>query len=146
MSRLRQDQILIEKQARGLFTSSADGRFTMQWPEQIVQNSFSVGARLQPIDPILFNEFCREYFHDCQGLIAVGPIIELSFDEVILLKPIQFTVPILVPSKKKIVTTTVNNVQPDSNLSAQDQQRSIFESMLENGLNLLGKRNICFIS
>ena len=85
--------------------------------------------------------------HECQGLLAVGPIIELSFDDINLLKPIQFTLPILVPPKKKHPSTKSTRTpanestvpqpssisQPSQQETITQQQQSIFKSMLGEG-------------
>lgn len=100
---------------------------------------------IQPVDLPTFTQFCHDFSYECQGLLAVGPIIELNFEDTALLKPMQFTSPILVqPKKKKNVvskptTDETNNPQPvsTSQPSQQElinqQQQSIFKSMLGEG-------------
>jgi hypothetical protein len=105
---------------------------------------------IQPVDLPAFTQFCEHFPHECRGLLTVGPIIELNFDDINLFKPIQFTLTILVQSKKKIIppkptvltTDTVNNPQESSvsQISQQEiiaqqqqQQQLIFNSMLGEG-------------
>ena len=89
------------------------------------------------------------FSYECQGLIAVGPIIELNFDDINLLQPIQFTFPILVQPKKKKsppppppkpITIDDPNAPPPPTTSQpsqqeliNQQQQSIFKSMLGEG-------------
>jgi hypothetical protein len=100
---------------------------------------------IQPVDLPAFTQFCEHFPHECRGLLTVGPIIKLSFDDINLFKPIQFTLPILVQSKKKIIpskptTDTVNNLEESAvsqisqqEIIAQQQQQLIFNSMLGEG-------------
>ena len=129
VSRLKRERLAIDKHVSGRFSSSADARFTMQWPKQLAQTNFTLDVRLQPVDLPLFTQFCRDFAYECQGLLAVGPIIELQFEETSLLKPLQFTFPMLVPPKKAV--QTVKSSTTDSNSS--QQQQSLFESILTEG-------------
>jgi hypothetical protein len=137
---------LIEKQSSGRYLSSADPRFTLQWPKNVSQNDFRIDTCIQPVDLPTFTQFCQHFSHESQGLLAVGPIIELNFDDINLLQPIQFTLPILVQTKKKKTpsppkptTDAANNPQPTpTNQPSQQemiaqQQQSIFKSMLGEG-------------
>jgi len=147
VSRLKRDTIFINKQASGRFLSSADPRLTMQWPMNVCQTDFHINLRVQPIDLPTFTQFSKNFSYDCQGLLAVGPIIDLNFDDVTLLKPIQFTLPILVEPTKKATsakpTIIESNVsqQPTKNSTSQpspqeiilQQQQSIYKSLLGEG-------------
>lgn len=101
----------------------------MQWSEQLAKTSFSLSARLQPVDLPFFTQFCRDFTYECQGLLAVGPIIELHFEDTSLLKPMQFTFPMLVPPKNS--TLAVKSSTNESNTS--QQQQSLFQSILTEG-------------
>lgn len=130
--------------------STADPRFTLQWPKNVSQNDFRIDTCIQPVDLPSFTQFCQHFSYECQGLLAVGPIIELNFEDTALHKPIQFTSPILVQPKKKKTsppkptqtTTTIdeanNPQQTTTSQSSQQeiiaqQQQSIFKSMLGEG-------------
>lgn len=144
VSRLKLDAVLINKQSAGRYISSADARVTMQWPRHACSADLRLNLRLQPVDLPAFTHFVDSHVHDCQGLLAVGPIIDLDCDEVTFLKPVQLKLPIL-PSAKK-AEGTLRSKEPDANgpqrsntsqLSQQEiilrQQQSIFKSMLGEG-------------
>jgi len=150
VSRLKRDTIFIEKQTSGRYLSTADPRLTLQWPKNVSQNDLRIDICIQPVDLPTFTQFCHQFSHESNGLLAVGPIIELNFDDTTLLKPIQFTLPILVPPKKKTpppkstqtITTTTNEAnnppqistsQPSQQEIIVQQQQSIFKSMLGEG-------------
>jgi hypothetical protein len=118
----------------------------MQWPANVSETDFQVNLRVQPVDLPAFTQFCEKFSHECQGLLAVGPIIDLNFDDISLLKPIRFTLPILVQAKKtasppKTVVFEANVPQQTTNSTSQpsqqeiifQQQQSIFKSMLGEG-------------
>ncbi len=120
----------------------------MQWPINVCQTDFNINLRIQPVDLPTFTQFSENFSHECHGLLAVGPIIDLHLDDITLLKPIQFTLPILVQAKKKnntsakltsIESNTPRQTTPNltSQLSQQEiilqQQQSIFKSMLGEG-------------
>ncbi|CAF1289442.1 unnamed protein product, partial [Didymodactylos carnosus] len=143
VSRLKRDKIIINKDKRGKYTSSADQRFTIEWEQNIVQNDFRIDACIQPVDLPTFSEFRQRNPHDCDGLIAVGPIVELMFDDVELLKKIGVTLPMLIQMKKTPKhqapkPTQDQQLPPSSNdpvqMSSQDtllqQQQQIFKSVL----------------
>jgi hypothetical protein len=148
VSRLKRDTIYIDKQSSGRFSSSADPRLTIQWPAHVCENNFQLNLRLQPVDLPTFTQFSKNFSHECQGLLAIGPIINLNFDDITLSKPIQFTLPILAQAKKKVtsakptmiesntVQSTINNStsQPSQQEIVLQQQQSIFKSMLGEGL------------
>ena len=94
-------QFFIEKQSSGRYSSTADPRFTLQWPKEVSQNDFRIDACIQPVDLPTFTQFSHDFSYECQGLLSVGPIIELTFEDITLLKSIQFTLPILVQPKKE---------------------------------------------
>ncbi|CAF3033304.1 unnamed protein product [Rotaria sp. Silwood2] len=149
VSRLKHDTILIQKQLSGRYVSNADPRFTLHWPKDVSQNDFSIDICVQPVDLPTFAQFSQHFSHECQGLLAVGPIIELNFDEINLLKPIQFTLPILIqPKKKPIPPKTIPTTNDESNILPQptisqpsqqemiaQQQQLIFKSMLGEDLS-----------
>lgn len=151
---MKRDRIFIEAHRGGRYHSSADSRFTLQWPKNVSQADFRLDACLQPVDLPTFNQFCQDFAQECAGLLAVGPIIELNFEDINLLKPFQLTSPILVQPKKKktpaakpnpeqttIPTEDPNNQQPPSPSTSQpsqqallnQQQQSIFKSVLGDG-------------
>jgi hypothetical protein len=113
----------------------------------VCQNDFNINLRIQPVDLPTFTQFSHNFSHECQGLLAVGPIIDLNFDDINLLKPIQFTLPILVQAKKKLTsaksamidsntpqpTTTNSTSQPSQQELILQQQQLIFKSMLGEG-------------
>lgn len=139
----------MDKQASGRFLSSVDPRLTVQWPRNVSENDVRLRLRVQPVELSAFTQFCQHFSHECQGLLAVGPIIDLNADDVSLLKPIQMTLPILVQAKKKVSPAKVNIAEPSANNpsastghgtsqpSQQEiifqQQQSIFRSMLGEG-------------
>lgn len=149
VSRLKRDTILIKTQSSGRYTSTADHRFTIQWPKEVVQNDIRIDTCIQPVDLPTFTQFCQHFSHESNGLLAVGPIIDLTSEDINLLKPIQFTIPILVQPKKKKTTTskpasTTNTTeetktpapttsQPSAQETVTQQQQSIFKSMLGEG-------------
>ena len=151
MSRLKRDTILIKTQSSGRYTSTADPRFTIQWPKEVAQNDIRIDTCIQPVDLPTFTQFCQHFLHESHGLLAVGPIIDLTSEDITLLKPIQFTLPILVQPKKKKITppkiaSTVNGSeetkttapppttsQPPTQETLTQQQQSIFKSMLGEG-------------
>ncbi|CAF3703405.1 unnamed protein product [Rotaria sp. Silwood1] len=149
VSRLKHDTIFIQNQLSGRYLSNADPRFTLHWPKNVSQNDFSIDICIQPVDLPIFTQFLQNFSHECQGLLTVGPIIELNFDEINLLKPIQFTLPILIQSKKKLISPKIistsndeTNIPPPptpSQPSQQEmivqQQQLIFKSMLVEDLN-----------
>jgi len=154
---LKRDRIFIETNRAGRYLSSADSRFTLQWPRNVCQTDFRMDTCMQPVDLTTFNQFCQHFTHECEGLLAVGPIIELNFEEINLLKPIQFTLPILVQPKKKNKVETprpnpdqatmpttpaatdpnnplqVSTSQPSQQDLINQQQQSIFKSVLGEG-------------
>src|SRR5690606_32845863 len=93
VSRLKLDTVLITKHSGGKFSSSADPRLTMQWPTNVSETDFRLNLRVQPVELSTFTQFSENYSHECQGLLAVGPIIDLHSEDIELLKPIQFTLP-----------------------------------------------------
>jgi len=119
----------------------------MQWPINVCQTDFHINLRIQPVDLPAFTQFSENFSHECQGLLAVGPIIDLYFDEITLIKPIQLTLPILVQAKKKDTSVkqaiiesntpqqiTRNSIsQPSQQEIILQQQQSIFKSMLGEG-------------
>jgi hypothetical protein len=117
--------------------STADPRFTLQWPKNLSQNDFRIDTCIQPVDLPTFAQFCKHFSHECQGLLGVGPIIELNYDDITLLKPMQLTLPILVQPKKKTVqqkpTTDDPNNPPQTTTSQSSQQETILKSMLSEG-------------
>ena len=145
VSRLKLDTVLITKHSRGKFSSSADPRLTMQWPANVSETDFRLNLRVQPVELSTFTQFSENYSHECQGLLAVGPIIDLHSEDIELLKPIQFTLPMLVQTKKNSIPTktimTETNIpatpnstsQPSQQDIIQQQQQSIFKSMLGEG-------------
>jgi hypothetical protein len=141
VSRLKRDKIYITKQSSGRFTSSADPRLTMYWPKNVCETDFQINLRVQPVDLPAFTQFTQNFSHECQGLLGVGPIIDLHFDEINLMKSIQFTLPILVQTKNKGLTTKGTNIeseiksnttssQPSQQEIILQQQQAIFKSML----------------
>ncbi|CAF3628071.1 unnamed protein product [Rotaria socialis] len=145
VSRLKRDKVLIENQSSGRYLSSSDPRFTFQWPKNVSSNDFSIDICIQPVDLPTFIQFSHDFSHECQGLLAVGPIIELKFDDITLMKPIQFTLPILVQPKKKAssqktgpASNDESSVPPPLATTSQvpqqqtvaQQQQSIFKSMI----------------
>ncbi|CAF3425125.1 unnamed protein product [Rotaria socialis] len=147
VSRLKQDKILIDKHSSGRFSSDVDPRLTMEWPANVCSTNLNINLRVLPVDLPAFTQFTKNFSSDCQGLIAVGPIIELQFDTVSLLKPIKFTLPILVQTKQKVAPikpTTVVQAQAFQETSTTpasqqelilQQQQSIFKSMLGDDSN-----------
>lgn len=137
VSRLKRDAIFISRKSAGRFASSADPRLTLQWPKNVSENDFNLHLRIQPIEFSIFNQFCQHYSHECQGLIGVGPIIDLATEEISLLQPIQLTSPILAQPKKKTsapkVATGDSSVPPSQQELIAQQQQSIFRSMLGEG-------------
>ena len=144
VSRLKRDKVYISRKSLGRFTSSADPRLTIQWPKHVSENDFQLNLRVQPVDLPAFTQFTQNFSHECQGLLGVGPIIDLHFDELNLIKPIQFTLPILVQTKHKGLTnkgTTIESEiktnstsQPSQQEIILQQQQSIFKSVLGEGL------------
>ncbi len=147
VSRLKRDTIYIDKRSSGRFSSTADPRLTMHWPNHVCETDFHINLRLQPVDLSAFTQFSEHFSHECQGLLAVGPIIDLDFDDVTLMKAIQFTSPILVQAKKRVTsakptmaeqnpsqpTATNSTSQPSQQEMILQQQQSIFKSMLGEG-------------
>jgi hypothetical protein len=147
VSRLKRDKISITKKSSGRFSSSADPRLTMHWPKNVCETDFHINLRVQPVDLPTFTQFTQNFSHECQGLLAVGPIIDLHFDDITLMKPIQFTLPILVQTKNKGLSTkptiiesnapqetkTNSTSQPSQQEIILQQQQSIFKSMLGEG-------------
>lgn len=149
VSRLKRETIFIDRKCSGRFQSTADPRLSLQWPKNVCEEDVNVHLRLQPVELTIFNQFCHHYSHESQGLIGVGPIIDLNTDEISLLKPIQLTSPILVQAKKKISITKTNvtetsavpsgsaptesTSQPSQQELILQQQQSIFRSMLGEG-------------
>lgn len=147
VSRLKRDNIYITKKSSGRFPSSADPRLTIQWPKNTCDNDFHINLRVQPVDLSAFTQFTQNFSHECQGLLSVGPIIDLHFDDVTLTKPIQFTLPMLVQTKNKGLsnkvtviesntpqeTKTNSTSQPSQQEIILQQQQSIFKSMLGEG-------------
>ncbi|CAF0743578.1 unnamed protein product [Adineta steineri] len=152
VSRLKRDTIFIENQTSDRYVSSADPRFTLQWPENVSKNNFYIRTCIQPVDLSTFTQFCQRFIHECRGLLAVGPIIELNYDDINLLKPIQFTLPILVQPKKKTLPSKTTQMSMDVGSTTQEsqqdiiaqQQQLIFKSML--GENLSNERLILLYS
>ena len=115
----------------------------MQWPRNICQTNIRINLRIQPVDLPAFTQFSENFSHECQGLLAVGPIIDLDCDEINLLKPIQLKLPILIQTKKNEGSNQSTGVESNlpqrttSQLSQQEiilqQQKSIFKSMLGEG-------------
>ncbi|CAF1395614.1 unnamed protein product [Adineta ricciae] len=141
VSRLRIDTVLINQQSSGRFVSSADPRIILQWPKNVSHTNLRLNLRVQPVDQSVFTQFSDNFSEECQGLLAVGPIIDLDCDDVTLLKPMQFKLPILVQTKKNdgiLRSTGMDSNIPQrantSQLSQQElilqQQQSIFKSML----------------
>ena len=156
---MKRDTILIDNQSSGRFSSTADPRLTLQWPVHVCENNFRMDLRVQPVDLSTFTQFSQNFSYECQGLLAVGPIIDLTVEDVTLLKPIQFTLPIFVQTKKKVgptkPTVIETNVPPPGTTTNQpsqqeiifQQQQSIFKSMLGEGLskrNFLTFKTWCF--
>ncbi|UJR22588.1 hypothetical protein I4U23_025633 [Adineta vaga] len=143
VSRLKRDRILIKNQSSGKYLSTADARFTFQWPKNVSETDFHIQTCIQPVDLPTFTQFCEQYRHECQGLLAVGPIIELTFDDVTLLEPIQFTLPILIQPKKKIIQPKPIETTTDTGIISHEaqqefiaqQQQLIFKSMLGEDLS-----------
>ncbi|CAF1133282.1 unnamed protein product [Rotaria magnacalcarata] len=147
VSRLKQDKILIDKHSSGRFSSNVDPRLTMEWPANVCSTNLNINLRVLPVDLPAFTQFIKNCSSDCQGLIAVGPIIELQFDNVSLLKPIKFTLPILVQAKQKVapikptivVQSQTLQETPTTTPSQQElilqQQQSIFKSVLGDDSN-----------
>lgn len=147
VSRLKRDTIFIDRKASGRFHSSADPRLSLQWPKNVSDSDFNLHLRIQPVEMSVFNQFCHHYSHESQGLLAVGPIIDLNTEEISLLKPVQLTSPILVQAKKKLAaakisvadppvvpaTPTGTTSQPSQQELILQQQQSIFRSMLGEG-------------
>lgn len=143
VSRLKREAIRISSQSSGRFQSTADPRLTLQWPKNSYSTDLHFNLRMQPVDLTAFNHFCQQFSLECQGLMSVGPIIDLNVDEISLSKPIQMTLPMLVQAKKKIFSTRVaavdtNSTNNNSSQSSQQdlilqQQQSIFRSMLGEG-------------
>ncbi|CAF3790122.1 unnamed protein product [Rotaria sordida] len=146
VSRLKRDTILINKQSSGRFLSDADHRLTIQWPKNVCSTDFHINLRVLPVDLPTFTQFSKNFSNECQGLLAVGPIIELHYDDITLLKPIQFTLPILVQTKKKVKSTKPTTVesqasqqtttnQPSQQEIILQQQQAIFKSLLGEDLS-----------
>ena len=146
VSRLKRDTIRINRSSAGRFTSSADPRLTLQWPKNVSDRDVQLNLRLQPVDLPAFTQFTQKFAHECQGLLAVGPIIDLQLDDVTFLQPLHLTIPILVPTKKKDApmktaviepntppATTSMNSQSSQQEKILQQQQSIFKSMLGEG-------------
>jgi hypothetical protein len=144
VSRLKLDTVLINRRSSGRFLSSADPRLTIQWPVNVSETDIRLNLRIQPVELSTFTQFSENFSHECRGLLAVGPIIDLNSEEVTLLKPVQFTSPMLVQTKKNAIPTkpitTESNVpttnstsQPSQQEIIQQQQQSIFKSMLGEG-------------
>lgn len=142
VSRLKRDTIHINRKNAGRFTSSADPRFTIQWPKNVSDKDVQLNLRLQPVDLPTFTQFTQNFAHECQGLLAVGPIIDFQFDDVTFSEFLQLTIPILVPTKRKDISNKTTTIEPttptspavNSQASQQEkllqQQQSIFKSML----------------
>ncbi|CAF1506676.1 unnamed protein product [Adineta ricciae] len=139
VSRLKRDRVLIRTHSSGRYSSSADARFTFEWPKHVSENNIHLQTCIQPVDIPAFAQFCEQYKHECRGLLAVGPIIELTSVDASLIKPIQFTLPILVQPKKKTVQPKVaESAATDSGTISHElqqefiiqQQQLIFKSML----------------
>ncbi|UJR26493.1 hypothetical protein I4U23_007820 [Adineta vaga] len=142
VSRLKIDTVLINKKLSGRFLSSADPRITLQWPKNVSQTDLRINLRIQPIDLPAFVQFSENFSHECQGLLAVGPIIDLDCDDVTLVKPIQFKLPIFIQTKKNdrllrsigtesnLPQRTITSQQPSQQELILQQQQSIFKSML----------------
>ncbi|CAF1134856.1 unnamed protein product [Adineta steineri] len=137
VSRLRLDTILINKKSSGRFISNADSRVTLQWPKDVSQTNIRINLRVQPVDLPAFTQFSENFSHESEGLLAVGPIIDLDCDDITLLKPIQFKLPILLPTKKNegsMKSSSIDSQRTVTNQTTQDiilqQQQSIFKSML----------------
>ncbi|CAF2739920.1 unnamed protein product [Rotaria sp. Silwood2] len=151
VSRLKRDIVLINRQSSGRFLSNADSRLTIQWPRNVCSTDFHINLRVLPVDLPTFTQFLKNFSNECQGLLAVGPIIELHYDDITLLKPIQFTLPMLVQTKKKVIstkpavvesptsqqttTTTTTTDQPSQQELILQQQQSIFKSLLGEDLS-----------
>jgi hypothetical protein len=144
VSRLKLDTVLVNKQSAGRFVSSADPRVTMQWPRNVCQTDLRLNLRVQPVDLPAFTHFIENNSQECQGLLAVGPIIDFDCDQVSLLKSMQLKLPILLSTKKAEGTLRSTETEPGvpqrsnaSQLSQQEiilrQQQSIFKSMLGEG-------------
>jgi hypothetical protein len=110
----------------------------------VCETDFRLNLRIQPVGLSTFNKFSENFSHECRGLLAVGPIVDLNSDDVSLLKPIQLTLPILVQTKKNptstkptttesSIPTTNSTSQPTPQEIIQQQQQSIFKSMLGEG-------------
>jgi len=140
VSRLKRERIVVTQQRSGRFVSTADSRVTLQWPSRSCEKDVKLNLRIQPVDLPTFTQFSSSHSHECQGLFAVGPIINLDFDEINLLKPIQLTLPMLIQGKKNdslIKSTTNTPTTPNTQLTPQElilqQQQFIFKSMLGEG-------------
>ncbi|CAF3343764.1 unnamed protein product [Rotaria sp. Silwood1] len=146
VSRLKRDTVLINKKSSGRFLSNADPRLTIQWPKNVCSTDFHINLRVLPVDLPTFTQFSKNFSNECHGLLAVGPIIELHYDDITLLKPIQFTLPILVQTKKKVIPTKPTTLesqtsqqttpnQPSQQEIILQQQQSIFKSLLGEDLS-----------
>lgn len=116
----------------------------MEWPANVCATSMNINLRVVPVDLSTFTQFVKNFSSDTQGLIAVGPIIELYYDNVALLKPIKFTMPMIVHTKKPAVVlkpVASEQEKPDeetiNQISQQEmflkQQESIFRAVLGEG-------------
>ena len=142
VSRLKRDTILVSKQSSGRFQSTADPRLTVQWPVDVSQIDLRLNLRVQPVESSAFTEFCKTFSHECQGLLAVGPLIDLNADDIPLLKPMYWTIPMVVPNSKNLTVSKSTNAesndlqQTGSQPSPSDsifQQQSIFKAILGEG-------------
>ena len=125
----------------------------MQWPINVCPTNIRLNLRVQPVDSPAFTHFTENFSHECQGLLAVGPIIDLNCDDTTLLKPIQMRLPIFVQTKKNEghnKSTGIESNVPQRTTTSQSsqqeiilqQQQSIFKSMLGEGESM---RNYIFI-
>jgi hypothetical protein len=145
VSRFKHENVFINQNQSGSFQSTADHRVTMQWPHCVSQNDIQLRFRIQPMDSSIFSTFCQKYSHECHGLLALGPIVDINVDDIPLLKPIRWTSPVLVQTKMSMSSTKVamhdtTNTQPMSTISPPtqqelivQQQQSIFRSLLGEG-------------
>lgn len=144
MSRLKRDTITINKKVSGRFSSNSDPRLTLEWPLNVSERDFQMNLRILPIESSTFTQFSKSFSSECQGLLAVGPIVEFQLDDITLLKPIQFTLPMLVQTKKQTVSIKppvletqsseqITAGQPSQQELILQQQQSIFQSVLGEG-------------
>lgn len=143
VSRFKREQLLIKENGSGRFSSTADPRLTIEWPRKLFSNDLQFSLRIQPVESTIFNQFSKDYTHECQGLLSVGPIVDLSVDDIVLSKPLIFTLPMLIQTKKKTSSNKLTNGyesvtnlqthQPSPQEIFLQQQQSIYRSVLGEG-------------